>query len=91
MQKKSLKERLKQDLVVILAVMLFAGGSLAMFSGNPMFFPLVALFLLATFGPYAWEFIIERGRKMDGKPKKIVITGIAGKDGEKRIFSEWKK
>lgn len=84
MEKKPLKDRLKQDLAIVLALMLFAGGSLAAFAGNPMFLPLVALFLIATFGPYAWEFACDRAGKNAGG-SKVVIKGVRLKGGERKV------
>ncbi len=88
--KKPLKERLKQDLAIILVLMLFAGGSLGAFAGNPMFLPLAALLLLAMLGPYAWEFLSERRSKAGPERKKLLVNGIVGDDGKKSVSCERK-
>lgn len=77
MEKKPLKERLKQDLAILLVILLLAGGSIPVLAASPLFVPAMALMLALTFGPYVLEFARERLEGKVGEKKgKIVIKGM---------------
>ncbi len=86
--KKPLKQRLKQDLVIILAVILLLGGSASVLSRSPYFVPLLALFLVVSFGPYLIEHLQEKNEKKLER-RKLVITGI-DENGVKKTTLHWK-
>ncbi len=85
MGKKPLKERLKQDIALLLVVLLFAGGILPVLSRSAYFVPLAAIFLVITFGPYLIEFANERKATKNDRPEKIVITTKPEEDGNEDI------
>ena len=86
---KPLKERLKQDLAILLVVLLLAGGSLSALAASPLFVPAMALFMILTLGPYALEFARRAREGKNAEKKKIIIKGINNDGKGMKITSEW--
>ncbi|MEW6036608.1 MAG: hypothetical protein AB1529_08415 [Candidatus Micrarchaeota archaeon] len=87
--KKPLKQRLKQDLVVLVLVLMLLGGAGSFMAASPFFVPAVAAMLLLTFGPYLVEYLGER-RKAGAAEKKgrIAFSAMPGRIGGKEIRFE---
>jgi hypothetical protein len=89
MGNKPLKERLKQDIAILLVVLLFAGGSLSVLAASPLFAPAMALFIILTFGPYAIEFA-SKSREAKKLGEKIIIKGTNLDGKGMKISNEWR-
>ncbi|MCI0562186.1 MAG: hypothetical protein MN733_27185 [Nitrososphaera sp.] len=90
MVEKPLKERLRQDLAILLVALLLAGGSLPVLAVSPYFVPAMALFMILTFGPYALEFAKQMREGKKAEKKKIIIKGINQDGNGMKISSEWR-
>lgn len=76
-EKKPWRERLKQDIVIIVVGLLLLGGSASFLSRSPYFVPGVALFLILSFGPYVIDFIKEKYTQKDvPKKQKLIVKRI---------------
>lgn len=76
-EEKPWRERFRQDMVIVLMVLLLLGGSASFLSISVYFVPAVLLFLLVAFGPHVFEFMKETlARKEPPKSGKVIITAI---------------
>ena len=90
-EKKPMRERLEQDIAIVMFLLLISGGFMPAYLRSPYAVPLVMLFLAVMFGPYLIEFIQEKSKpKTDPKLKsKVIVIAGPGKDGQKEITASW--
>ncbi len=88
-ERKPLKQRLKQDIAILLLALMLMGGAASYLAASPLFVPAVAAMLALTFGPYAVEYLSGKaGGENTAKKGKIAFSILPGENGGKDIRFE---
>ncbi len=90
-EKKPWRERLKQDIVILVMMLLLLGGSLSFLSRSIYFVPGMILLVILTFGPYIIEYAREKlNKNVATKKRKLLVKGIE-ENGVKKVLVESKE